>query len=104
MGESEVALRQENFIQANEIRRLNVQICEHVEVNKRFEDQVKRLMKSLDAAKKKMKAEKVAETLELSSTKVELELAKRQVLSSNMSKAFRMNFQHFYKIVGSSIG
>ena len=89
--------REENIIQSNEIARLNVKICELVKANKGYEDQVKVLeknaakwkegkakldsfVKSLDAAKKKMDAEKVAKTLELSSTKVELELARRQVL------------------------
>ena len=89
--------RQENIVQANEIARLNVQICELVKVNKEYEGQVKGLEKnaakweerkaeldsfvqSLDTAKKKMDAERVSKTLELSSTKVELELAKRQVL------------------------
>ena len=91
--------REENIIQSNEIARLNVKICELVKANKGYEDQVKVLeknaakweegkaeldsfVKSLDATKKKMNAEKVAKTLELSSTKVELELAKRQVLST----------------------
>ena len=89
--------RQEDIVQANEIARLNVQICELVKVNKEYEGQVKGLEKnaakweerkaeldsfvqSLDTAKKKMDAERVSKTLELSSTKVELELAKRQVL------------------------
>ena len=90
--------REENIIQSNnEIARLNVKICELVKANKGYEDQVKvleknaakweegkaeldSLVKSLDATKKKMNAEKVAKTLELSSTKVELELARRQVL------------------------
>ena len=106
MGDSEVALRQENFIQSNEIARLNVRICDLVKVNKKYEDEVKELEKnaskweerkaeldsfvqSLDAAKKKMNAEKVSKSLELSSTKVELELAKRQVLSLNINKAIK---------------
>ena len=93
--------RQENIVQANEIARLNVQICELVKVNKEYEGQVKGLEKnaakweerkaeldsfvqSLDTAKKKMDAERVSKTLELSSTKVELELAKRQVLFSTI--------------------
>ena len=95
--------REENIIQSNEIARLNVKICELVKANKGYEDQVKELEKnaskwkegkaeldsfvqSLDAAKKKMDAEKVSKTLELSSTKVELELAKRQGLSTIKSK------------------
>ena len=95
--------RQENIVQANEIARLNVQICELVKVNKEYEGQVKGLEKnaakweerkaeldsfvqSLDTAKKKMDAERVSKTLELSSTKVELELAKRQVLFSTIPR------------------
>merc|ERR1719285_862168 len=87
----------ENIIQSNEIARLNVKICELVKTNKEYEDQVKGLEKnaakwqegkaeldslvqSLSAAKKKTDAEKVSRTLELSSTKVELVLAKRQVV------------------------
>ena len=93
----------ENIIQSNEIARLNVKICELVKTNKEYEDQVKGLEKnaakwqegkaeldslvqSLSAAKKKTDAEKVSRTLELSSTKVELELAKRQVLLSIISE------------------
>ena len=93
----------ENIIQSNEIARLNVKICDLVKTNKEYEDQVKGLEKSalkwqegkaeldslvqsLNAAKKKMDAEKVSRTLELSSTKVELELAKRQVLLSIISE------------------
>ena len=89
--------RQENIIQSNEIALLNVKICDLVKANKEYEGQVKGLEKSalkwqegkaeldslvqsLNTAKKKMDAEKVSRTLELSSTKVELELAKRQVL------------------------
>ena len=92
----------ENIIQSNEIARLNVKICELVKTNKEYEDQVKGLEKnaakwqegkaeldslvqSLSAAKKKTDAEKVSRTLELSS-KVELELAKRQVLLSIISE------------------
>ena len=88
---------QENIIQSNEIARLNVKICDLVKTNKRYEGHVKGLEKgalkwqegkaeldslvqSLNAAKKKTDAEKVSRALELSSTKVELELAKRQVL------------------------
>ena len=88
---------QENIIQSNEIARLNVKICDLVKANKRYEGHVKGLEKgalkwqegkaeldslvqSLSAAKKKTDAEKMSKALELSSTKVELELAKRQVL------------------------
>ena len=95
--------RQENIIQSNEIALLNVKICDLVKANKEYEGQVKGLEKSalkwqegkaeldslvqsLNAAKKKTDAEKVSRTLELSSTKVELELAKRQVLLSIISE------------------
>ena len=97
-GRTELEIKiQENIIQSNEIARLNVKICDLVKTNKRYEGHVKGLEKgalkwqegkaeldslvqSLSAAKKKTDAEKVSRALELSSTKVELELAKRQVL------------------------
>ena len=75
----------ENTTQFNEIARLNIRICDLVKANKQYEGQVK-VLESLNAAKKKMDAEKVSRTQELSSTKVELELAKQQVLLSIISE------------------
>ena len=112
--------RQENIVQANEIARLNVQICELVKVNKEYEGQVKGLEKnaakweerkaeldsfvqSLDTAKKKMDAERVSKTLELSSTKVELELAKRQVLFSTIPRIPHPGQTRFESPVGTPI-
>ena len=105
---------QENIAQsniANEIACLNVKICELVKANKEYEGQVKGLEKnvakwedrkaeldscvqSLKAAKKKMDAERVSKALELSSTKVELELAKRQVLFSTINYILHIGAIH----------